>query len=193
VTSALDDITDYALSESEFSTSNYKSISDTSDTSDNEKVISIAKCLRLHSGSVSIQGTITSISRLYKMIKSVILHCKKCGLDQQVDYKIPTDQLQNVINEKCSNCETSQFEIIDYEYVNAVRIELQDSNTFNDIEKIYCILFDENTLDIQIGSKVIIEGSIQIIKQKIKNLCPIYIQTRYIMKIMRNLNYQIKI
>ena len=60
----------------------------------------------------------------------------------------------------------------EYEYVNAVSVELQDSDTFSDIEKLSCILFDNDTMDIQIGSKVIVSGSIQIINQKYKKSIP---------------------
>ena len=58
------------------------------------------------------------------------------------------------------------------EYVNAVKIEIQDSAIFSEIEKLPCILFDADTTDIQIGSKVIVDGSIQIIKQKNKKSIP---------------------
>ena len=47
------------------------------------------------------------------------------------------------------------MEITEIEYINAVTIDLQDSDTFSEIEKLSCILFDKNTIDIQVGSKVL--------------------------------------
>ena len=160
MTSALDDITGYTLSESQFNTSNFKSLSDTTDTYDDEKVISITECLRLHSGNVSVQGTITSISGLYKMIKSVTLQCIACGQNRKADFQIPQYYPVKSINQKCDDCDKNMMILEDKnEYVNAVSIELQDSDTFSDIEKLSCILFNDNTFDIQVGSKVIISGS----------------------------------
>ena len=164
MTSALDEITDYTLSESKYHTSNCKSLSDLSDISDIKNIISISDSLRLHSGNVKVRGTIIGFSKLYKMIKAAIFVCNKCELEDYIEYQIPEDQPKS-INRKCSNCNVV-MKADSYEYVNAVKVEIQDSDKFSDIEKLSGILFDEYTLDIQVGSKVIVTGSIQIIKQK---------------------------
>jgi DNA replicative helicase MCM subunit Mcm2 (Cdc46/Mcm family) len=149
--------------------SNTVSLSDISDISDTKNVLSVGECLRLHSGNVIVQGTITSISRLYKMIKSVTLECVACGYDKEVVFQIPQHYPGKTTNQTCDNCNKSVKTLEEMnEYVNAVSIELQDSDTFSDIEKLSCILFDENTIDIQVGSKVVISGSIQIVNQKNK-------------------------
>ncbi|MGD9532202.1 MAG: AAA family ATPase [Candidatus Nitrosocosmicus sp.] len=145
----------------------------------NTDIISVSECLRRHSGNVSVKGTINSYSSLYKMIKSVILECKDCGIRQTTNYPDPINFFsQNLQDDdkphsmrKCNSCD-GKIVKSEYGYVNAVTIEIQDSETFNDLEKISCVLFDENTKDIQIGSNVIVEGKIKIISQKNKKSFP---------------------
>ena len=87
-------------------------------------------------------------------------------------YQIPIDVPQN-INKKCINCSGNHQETeVKFNYINAVKIEIQDSDTFSEIEKLSCILFDKNTIDIQIGSKVKASGSIQIINRKNRKSLP---------------------
>jgi replicative DNA helicase Mcm len=139
------------------------SVSDISDTYDKENVISISECLRLHLGNVKVRGTIVSISKLYKMIKGVLFVCNKCYSEEYMPNQIPKDHLDSY--KRCSNCK-EYMKVDRCNYVNAVKVEIQDSDKFSDIEKLSCILFDEYTLDIQIGSKVVVAGSVQIIQQK---------------------------
>jgi replicative DNA helicase Mcm len=154
-----------------FDHSNNLFLSDITDTYDIQNILSVAECLRLHTGDVKVQGTITSISRLYKMIKSVAIICVRCGLSEQISYPIPTDDVQHMPTGKC-NCGSKDKEVANIEYVNAVKIEIQDSDKFSEIERLICILFDENTKDIQIGSKIMVTGCIQIIKQKNRKRIP---------------------
>jgi len=139
-------------------------VSDLYDKYDNENIISISDCLRMHSGNIKVRGTIVSISKLYKMIKSVLFVCNSCGFKYPTKiFQIPVNQLKSQ-NKRCSNCNEKMEE--ECEYINTVKIEIQDSEKFSDIEKLSCILFDEYTKDIQIGSKGTVAASIQIIKQK---------------------------
>jgi replicative DNA helicase Mcm len=173
MTSALDDITGYTLSESKFYTSNFKSPSDITDTYDNVKVINVSECLRLHTGNVNVQGTITSMSNLYKMIKSVTIECIACEKNKKVGFQIPQYYPVNLTNQRCDNCNKNMRSIEEKnEYANAVSIEIQDFDTFSDIEKLSCILFDDNTLNVQVGSKVIISGSMQVIHIKNRKSIP---------------------
>lgn len=174
--SALDDIIESSDSISD-SASNL--LSDISDTSDN-KILNVSNCLRLHSGNVRVNGTINSLSRLCKMIKAVRIYCNSCHFENKIAYPEPMNeyQINNNLTKKCKDCDDLPLGI-EYQYINAVTIEIQDSNTFNDIEKMSCILFEEDTKDIQLGSKVIISGKIKIINlQKIKNLFLIYLPIR---------------
>ncbi len=61
-----------------------------------------------------------------------------------------------------------------YNYVNAVTIELQDQNTFSDIEKLICILFEDNTKSIRMGESVVISGNIHITTRSKKSISCLY-------------------
>jgi hypothetical protein len=119
---------------------------DLSDISDNENPISVTECIRMHSGDMVVKGTIASISRLYKMIKSVTIVCPNCGVNRHIPYPIPILEPPNNLStfKECKG-HLSNMEI-KIGYVNSVKIYLQDSDTFSEIEKLFCILFDENIL-----------------------------------------------
>src|SRR4051812_13527710 len=97
MTSALDDIINFTSSASStgslYSNSNSHLESDLYDTSDNNKIINVSDCLRLHSGDVIVKGTINSISRLYKMVKSVVVNCKECE-QYKIDFSEPLNEYQ---------------------------------------------------------------------------------------------------
>lgn len=145
----------------------------------NTDIISVSECLRRHSGNVNVKGTVSSYSSLYKMIKSTTLECKDCGVRQIINYPDPINYNQQNQQDgdkiasmrKCNSCDGNTVKI-EYGYINAVTIEIQDSETFNDLEKISCVLFNENTIDIQIGSNVLVDGKIKIINQKNKKSFP---------------------
>jgi replicative DNA helicase Mcm len=144
-----------------------------SDISDN-KIINVSNCLRLHSGNVLVNGTINSLSRLYKTIKAVRIYCNSGHFENKIAFPEPLNehQINNNFLKKCKDCEDALLNI-EYQYINAVTIEIQDSDTFNDIEKMSCILFDEDTKNIQLGSKVTISGKIKILSlQKNKKSIP---------------------
>lgn len=42
---------------------------------------------------------------------------------------------------------------------------MQDTETFNEIERLYVILFDEDTIDINLGERVVITGQIEIVTE----------------------------
>ena len=101
--------------------------SDQPDSGNKENPISISECLRRHSGNVLVQGTITSMSRLYKMVKSVTIGCSNCDSNAKSDYQIPKSFPANTTtNQKCGDCKDG-MKWQEYEYVNAVSVELQDS------------------------------------------------------------------
>ena len=124
------------------------------------------------------------------MIKSFTTICQSCSSSQTIAYPIPIlELLRNLYN--CKGCNI-RMEIKEAEYKNAVTIELQDSDTFSEIEKLSCILFDENTIDVEVGSNAQVAGSIQIIKQKNgKSISRLYSSTiKYENKEKFELSYQ---
>jgi len=139
-----------------------------SDGNQNDIALSVSEASRLHSGIFSVRGTISSISELHKMITSFELLCINLECDFQAikEYKNPIQiaQLENKM--ECPKC-NSTLETTP-QYVNAVTIELRDSESFNDLDKIRVYLFDKDTCDIIVGENVIIKGEIVIIRSSKK-------------------------
>lgn len=109
------------------------------------------------------------------MISSAECCCNDCSFKDIVLFNPPInaveDRNKHKWSEKCS-CDKSIMPIFDY--VNAVTIELQDSDELKETEKLLCILFEENTRDIRIGEKVMISGSIQIVFKNKKAVACLY-------------------
>jgi DNA replicative helicase MCM subunit Mcm2 (Cdc46/Mcm family) len=150
--------------------------------------ISVSQAARLHSGSVKIEGIISGISKLKKIIKSQDYECGECG---NVMKFTPTIEFENQkpnladdrpylyqpmmkTPDKCSNvdCNSNKHGRLTYnhllprrEYINAIVIELRDLETFSDIDPLKVVLFDDDTKDVHahLGQKVTITGNIRVI------------------------------
>jgi len=53
-------------------------------------------------------------------------------------------------------------------------VELQGKRIFSEIEKLLCILFDENTKNIRVGERVIVSGEIHIVTRNKKSISCLY-------------------
>jgi replicative DNA helicase Mcm len=131
------------------------------------KEVSISEALRMHAGYVTVNGIISSLSQLQKMISSTNLNCSKCGYSQKIKQDMPktAGQINNREPNKCLSCNENN-PTTTYEYVNAITIELQDPNTFNEIERLPVVLFDKDTWDIYAGERVNVTGHIHIIQNR---------------------------
>ena len=136
------------------------------------ELISISEALRIHSGRFSIKGTITSLSKLFKMISGFRGYCDKC---QKLNEIVLPEPLVNVKpkNRKCPDC-MKQMNNLNYNYCNAVIVELQDLETFSDLERIPVYLFDKHTENIRVGENIIIDGQIQIEESNGKKFFPFF-------------------
>lgn len=135
-----------------------------------DPIISVSRALRMHSGIIYVKGTIVGISRLYKMISKLSLYCEECSIDNE--YNFSNFPIPNVIgfSKRCKSC-TRKIKAIfndtisDIEYKNAVKIELQDIENFNDMDRLSVILFDNDTEGVTAGDTVIINGEIHVINE----------------------------
>ena len=103
----------------------------------------------------------------------IILKCVNCGysssrlLDSPISSNTPR-------KEDCPSCEKERrFIETKSNYLNAVTAELQDIETFNEIERLPIILFEKDTKNINLGERVTVTGSIEIvllIQKERKNL-----------------------
>lgn len=168
------------ISYSNIDTSADFTISDFKD-SDFEKepdnIINVSECLRLNSGFVKVQGTIVSISKLYKLVNLAYYECSQCGFSSS-DYYDPPVEVTNNNNSRpeipSKTCDCDKSITPSYNYVNAVSIELQDHNTFRDIDKLTCILFDDDTGNIGVGTNTIVTGHIHIVIRNKKSVSCLY-------------------
>ena len=127
--------------------------------------LSVSEALRTNSGMAKVTGMITSRSNIYKMKSELTLTCNKCGDSTTRSLNVPISTL-NVKKENCFRCQKENCVIeTDCTYVNAVTVELQDTETFNEIERLHVILFDEDTIDINLGERVVITGQIEILNE----------------------------
>lgn len=74
-------------------------------------------------------------------------------------------QVYNRDRNKCPSCNENKLTTT-YEYVNAITRELQDPNTFNEIELLSVVLFDKDAWDINAGERVNVCVHIRIIQNR---------------------------
>jgi DNA replicative helicase MCM subunit Mcm2 (Cdc46/Mcm family) len=116
-----------------------------------------------------VKGTITSISKPFKMVLGVEFYCDRCKQLQQFLMPLPDFEIRSYYFPKCNNCKQFgkiRLSMVKSIYINSINIELQNSDTFNDLESLPIFLFNENTEGIRVGETVIIKGFINILNLK---------------------------
>jgi replicative DNA helicase Mcm len=131
------------------------------------ELISISDAIQLNFGRIKVQGIITSISKLYKLISKVKIYCDKCHYLTEEEFEVPISNL-SFAEKKCKKCNKFVKNVADYDYVNAINLELQDVNSFNDIDRLSIVLLNEDTKKISVGEKVNVIGNIHIINNNKK-------------------------
>lgn len=132
---------------------------------EDEEFVSVSVALRKHFGKVKVKGTIIGMSKLFNVISKVDFYCDFCHRLTEIefsleDFKIPQFEKQ------CDLCRKPTKNATNYEYKNAVLVELQDIDRFNDMDRLQVILFDNDTECILVGEMVIITGDIRIVENK---------------------------
>jgi replicative DNA helicase Mcm len=139
-------------------------------TTTTTNITSVSEALRLHSGFVKVTGMITSLSQLYKMITSSRYNCINCDYQDTTTYEKPLLIPNKELKKRCPSCHET-FEI-SHDFINAVTVELQDTDTFSEIERLPVVLFDNDTKNIHVGERVIVSGNIHVILRKGKPFLP---------------------
>jgi MCM OB domain len=127
-----------------------------------ELAINVSDALRLHSGLVKVQGMISSLYPPYKMVSATGMECTNCTYSDTISYEKP-ESVPRTMSKKCPSCVESTVSF-SHVYVNAVNVELQDTESFSEIERLPVLLFDENTRNIRAGERVTIIGKVHIIQ-----------------------------
>ena len=132
---------------------------------DDLEIVSVSEALRKHFGTGKVKGTLIGMSKLFKMISKVEFYCDDCEKLVEIefsleDFNIPKFQRQ------CDRCKKFTKNGANFEYKNAVMVELQDIDVFNDMDRLPVILFDNDTEDIRVGEKVIILGDFRVVSNR---------------------------
>jgi replicative DNA helicase Mcm len=136
------------------------------DLTDSDQIIPVSEALRTHYGTIQVRGMITSLTRLFKMISGVKFFCDKCQKVIEITYPIPIFSNRKY-GEKCTRCETTvSTEKFNPDFVNTVCLELQDLESFNDLDRLPVFLFDRDTENVRIGETVLITGEMHIDNHK---------------------------
>jgi DNA replicative helicase MCM subunit Mcm2 (Cdc46/Mcm family) len=151
-------------------------INDDRDPDDTFFKISVSQAARLHDGKVQVEGIISGISKLKKIIKSQEYECALCGNVMKVTPNITFQQEQksNIpverpdLNQpmmKTPDNDGRNLLYRKYEFINAIVLELRDLETLSDIDPLKVVVFDDDTIDVHthLGEKVTINGNIRVI------------------------------
>jgi replicative DNA helicase Mcm len=122
---------------------------------------SVSEAIRCHFGRKRVKGMIISLSKLYKMISKVEFYCDTC--QKLVEFDISPPSFISNIEKRCDTCNKFTKNSLNFEYKNAITIELQDTDSFDDIDRLSAILFDNDTEGIKVGENVVITGNLEII------------------------------
>jgi replicative DNA helicase Mcm len=139
-------------------------------------VCTVSVAIRMHSGDVEVRGMICGLGELEKMITNVFFECGNCGaMNELQTYSRPrfpyeVDYTNSTRVTRCINCNKKFGNKYDVKVKNAVNIELQDLDNFNDLERLSVVLLDDDTKNISIGEQVVIVGLIEKIRKRGKIL-----------------------
>jgi replicative DNA helicase Mcm len=133
-----------------------------SDTTKPE-LMSVSEALRKPFGKVRCEGAIMGISKIFNMVSKVSFYCDYCQKLTEVDFTFPEFD-EKYIKKRCDKCNKPTTNDINPEFKSAVIVELQDTNSFNELDRLPIFLFDDDTKDIRVGEKITVTGSIQILK-----------------------------
>jgi replicative DNA helicase Mcm len=137
--------------------------------------ISVSDALRImpeaflnHSQDLRVKGIISSLRSVIKMISGEYGECPECGTYYDIKYEKPAFNVKPRSITECTKLDSIEHKISGgtislkkgYGFRNALIVELQDEDRFNDLEKLSVILFDGDTENVLVGERVTISGKI---------------------------------
>ncbi len=150
------------------------------DNDDNNlEIISPSQALRKDiGGKHQVKGTITSISKPFKMVMVIHFYCNHCKKIQDFIFPLPVFEIPQHFIPICKNCKKlGENRLFKPVYINAMSIEIQDSEIFNDLEMLPGFLFNQNTEGIRVGETVIVKGIINILNIKKRHFAYFYTES----------------
>lgn len=157
---------------------------------DRKKVhgLTVSEAMRLHNEDVVVIGMIVTLSQPFKMITQSVTICKNDHCRYKMNVNI-YDKPQFSDDKKgkqtfCPNC--NDLGAIEYEYVNAVCLKIQDDEAYGELEQLDVLVFSTLTENIRPGELVRIKGRVEILKNSKKNTYG----SLYPVLFAKNLEYQ---
>src|SRR5215469_1546980 len=126
--------------------------------------ITVSQTLRLHNESVNVRGVIVGISEPIKMISARTFICNTCDIKLETETHDRPRFVDSPKNLKCPTCNSSVANR--YDYVNVVKVKLQDDGSDVQLEQLTCLLFGADTLNIHSGEMVEVTGYVEVQKRK---------------------------
>jgi DNA replicative helicase MCM subunit Mcm2 (Cdc46/Mcm family) len=149
--------------------------------------VSVSHALMMHEGNVRVRGMFVGGSaKVEKMYVRLGFRCGYCDkINVLADYRdtrprfaseIPSIFGPRYLNrQKCEQgCESFAHDSHD-EVVSALGVELHDTETSNDPERLYVVLFDDCIKNVSYLEQVIITGSLQRVRVKDKLLPHVFV------------------
>jgi DNA replicative helicase MCM subunit Mcm2 (Cdc46/Mcm family)/predicted transcriptional regulator len=147
----------------------------------------IKDVLRRHEGILRVRGMINGLGVLEKMRKAVGFRCEGCdNINVKFDYTNSRPRFSDetprieVSKMRCERCQSESDQPPFYhepwdDPVNALKIVLSDTETYNEVVSLNVTLLYDYTRNIQTGEQVIVTGSLQRITSRGQTLPHLFV------------------
>ena len=136
--------------------------------------ITVSQAMRLHDESVNVRGVIVGISEPIKMISARTFICNTCDIKLETETYDRPRFVDSQKKLKCPTCNSNVAITVAYDYVNVVKVKLQDDGSDVQLEQLTCLLFGDDTLNIHPGEMVEVKGYVEVQKRATSySLCTI--------------------
>ena len=126
--------------------------------------LAVSEAMRAKNGNYEVVGQIATVSTVYNMATAISAICLNCNTENGKKFKEPLYAPPDMRNSKCISCQEKGFKITP-EWISTVDIGLQDSEKFNDIERLSVKLFENDTNDVGAGETVSVIGNIDVARK----------------------------
>jgi hypothetical protein len=117
------------------------------------------------------------------MISKVSFYCNQCQKLIEIEFPFPVNDIKD-IKKKCDQCQTYSKNEFIYEERNAVTVELEDIENFNQMDRLPVYLFDENTENIVVNETVKITRRMKVDSDGKKKYTCLYADSiKYVLKV----------
>lgn len=132
----------------------------------NSRRLSVSDALRAEPGtSYKVYGMISSLSAVYRMVTGQKVICPKCGYGEEEKYEMAMPQPKTLRARECPECET-EMRGGNYTYVPTINVDLMDTDSFSEIERLPVAFFADATRNVNIGERVSIRGKLHVTQNR---------------------------